>query len=348
MSHEEQKLNRKFEASDRTQSPEKTVVDAPISTRSEQKEAHLAAHESDTTLSDSSLKAITSGNALNLDYEPLMLVDLDADGRVRPLATSDAPASFIELKALEMEASSNPAFEPVVELKRFARTLPQGQEKTDLYQLAQDLAKSLRAKELSPESNQSQEASDRLPAITPTFNLSATKIESVVEITATNFDTFHPERLADFAGIAAGKAIDFLTDKQALDELIEDEREKFIGIGEGLNEAKENVKALARAGWTGVTDGTALRMMLKACDIGYDLELVLGTACVVGSWIYNEVPHLGETIAKSSDRYSQMSKREQGRVIGNAMFDFLSVDAAVEFPHLFSKGLKREIANEKP
>lgn len=347
MSHEEQKLNRKFEASERTQSPEKTVVDATISTRAEQVEAHRAAHEGDTTLSDTSLKAITSGNALNLDYEPLMLIDLDADGRVRPLATSEAPASFIDLKALEMEASSNPAFEPVVELKRFARTLPQGQEKTDLYQLAQDLAKSLRAKELSPDSNQSQEASDRLPAITPTFNLSATKIEYVREISTTNFDTFHPERLADFARIAAGKAIDFLTDEQALDQLVEDEREKFIGIGEGLNEAKENVKALARSGWTGVTDGTALRMMLKACDIGYDLELVLGTACAVGSWLYNEMPHLGESIAKSSDRYSHMSKREQGRVIGNAMFDFLNVDAAVEFPHLFSKGLKQEIANEK-
>lgn len=346
MSHEEQKLNRKHESFERTQKLESTSVAAPISTRGEQTEAHQAAHKDDVTLSDTSLKAVTSG--LQVDYEPLMLVDTDADGRVRALATSEAPPSFIELKALEMEATNNPAFEPIVELKRFARTLPAGQDKADMYQLAQDLARSLRSRELLAE-NQDQ-ASDKLPAITPTFNLSATKFEpsdeSLVQpIPSTT--TFHPERLAEFAGIAAGKAIDFLTDKQALDQFIQDEREKFIGIGEGLNEAKENVKALARAGWTTVTDGTAIMMMLKACDSANDLELLLMAGCATGSWLYNEVPHLGEKIAASSDRYSHMSKREQGRVIGNAMFDFLSVDAAVEFPNLFSKGVKNEIANEK-
>ncbi|QQR58251.1 MAG: hypothetical protein IPG59_01805 [Candidatus Melainabacteria bacterium] len=342
MSHEEQKLNRKFESSERTLSKETNSVDAPISTRGEQAEAHQAAHKDDVTLSDTSLKAVTSG--LQVDYEPLMLVDTDADGRVRALATSEAPPSFIELKALEMEATNNPAFEPIVELKRFARTLPAGQDKADMYQLAQDLARSLRSKELLSE-NQDQ-ASDKLPAITPTFNLSATKFELQDE-PIPSATTFHPERLADFAGSAANRAVDFLTDRQVLDQFVQDEREKFIGIGEGLNEAKENVKALARAGWTSVTDGTAIMMMLKACDIANDLELLLMAGCATGSWLYNEVPHLGEKIAASSDRYSHMSKREQGRVIGNAMFDFLSVDAAVEFPHLFSKGLKNEIANEK-
>jgi len=343
MSHDEQKINRKLESFERTQSLENTSVDAPISTRSEQVKAHEAAHKDDITLSDTSLKTVTSG--LQVDYEPLMLVDLDADGRVRALATSDAPPSFIELKALEMEATNNPAFEPVVELKRFARTLPAGQEKSDMYQLAQDLARSLRAKELLPQT--SDAACDKLPAITPTFSLSATIIDSSPDMTPVGTNIFHPERLADFAGNAASRAVDFLTDEQALKQFVEDEREKFIGIGEGLNEAKENVKALARAGWTGVTDGTALMMMLKACDIGYDLELVLTAGCAVGSWLYNEVPHLGEKLNQASDRYSQMSKREQGRVIGNAMFDFLSVDAAIEFPHLFSKGLKHEITNEK-
>lgn len=346
MSHEEQKLNSKHETFERTPNLESTSVDAPISTRGEQAEAHQAAHKDDVTLSDTSLKAVTSG--LQVDYEPLMLVDTDADGRVRALATSEAPPSFIELKALEMEATNNPAFEPIVELKRFARTLPAGQDKVDMYQLAQDLARSLRSKELLSE-NQDQ-ASDKLPAITPTFNLSATKFEPQDKFQnepIPSATTFHPEHLADFAGVAAGKAIDFLTDKQALDQFVEDEREKFIGIGEGLNEAKENVKALARAGWTSVTDGTAIMMMLKACDIANDLELLLMAGCATGSWLYNEVPHLGEKIAVSSDRYSHMSKREQGRVIGNAMFDFLSVDATVEFPHLFSKGLKQEIANEK-
>lgn len=343
MSHDEQKLNRKLESFERTQSLENTSVDALISTRSEQDQAHEAAHKDDITLSDTSLKALTSGS--KVDYEPLMLVDLDADGRVRALATSDAPPSFIELKALEMEATNNPALEPVVELKRFARTLPAGQEKSDMYQLAQDLARSLRAKELLPQT--SDAACDKLPAITHTFSLSATIIDSSPDMTPADTNTFHPERLADFAGNAASRAVEFLSDEQALSQFVEDEREKFIGIGEGLNEAKENVKALARAGWTGVTDGTALMMMLKACDIGYDLELVLTAGCAVGSWLYNEVPHLGEKLSQASDRYSQMSKREQGRVIGNAMFDFLSVDAAIEFPHLFSKGLKNEIANEK-
>ncbi len=342
MPHEEQKLNRKPETFERTQKLENTSVDAPISTRDEQVEAHQAAHKDDVTLSDTSLKAVTSG--FQVDYEPLMLVDTEADGRVRALATSEAPPSFIELKALEMEATNNPAFEPIVKLKRFARTLPAGQDKADMYQLAQDLARSLRSRELLSE-NQDQ-ASDKLPVITPTFNLSATKFELPNE-PIPSATTFHPERLADFAGSAANRAVDFLTDRQVLDQFVQDEREKFIGIGEGLNEAKENVKALARAGWTSVTDGTAIMMMLKACHVGYDLELVLGAACAVGSWLYNEVPHLGETISKASERYSHMSKREQGRVIGNAMFDFLSVDAAVEFPHLFSKGLKQKIANEK-
>ncbi|QQR58204.1 MAG: hypothetical protein IPG59_01565 [Candidatus Melainabacteria bacterium] len=343
MSHDEQKLNRKLESFERTQSLENTSVDALISTRTEQDQAHEAAHKDDITLSDTSLKALTSGS--KVDYEPLMLVDLEADGRVRALATSDAPPSFIELKALEMEATNNPALEPVVELKRFARTLPAGQEKSDMNQLAQDLARSLRAKELLPQT--SDAACDKLPAITPTFSLSATIIDSSPDITPAGTNTFYPERLADFAGNAASRAVDFLTDEQALSQFVEDEREKFIGIGEGLNEAKENVKALARAGWTGVTDGTAVMMMLKACDIGHDLELVLTAGCAVGSWLYNEVPHLGEKLSQASDRYSHMSKRDQGRVIGNAMFDFLSVDAAIEFPHLFSKGLKNEIANEK-
>lgn len=346
MSHEEQNLNRKQETFERTPDLASTSVDAPISNRGEQAEAHLAAHKDDVTLSDTSLKAVNSG--LQVDYEPLMLVDTDAEGRVRALATSEAPPSFIELKALEIEATNNPAFEPIVELKRFARSLPAGQDKADMYQLAQDLARSLRSRELLAE-NQDQ-ASDKLPAIIPTFNLSATKFEPQDESLVQpipSATTFHSERLADFAGSAANRAVDFLTDRQALDQFVQDEREKFIGIGEGLNEAKENVKALARAGWTGVTDGTAIMMMLKACDVVNDLELLLMAGCAAGSWLYNEVPHLGEKIVASSDRYSLMSKREQGRVIGNAMFDFLSVDAAVEFPHLFSKGLMNEIANKK-
>lgn len=347
MSQENEKVNINIETFEQMKGLEKRSIDSPITSVAEQSEAHSAAHANDITLSDSSLKALSSSIGINADYEPLMLVEHDPDGRIRPLAASDAPPSFIELKALEMEAQDNPAMETVVELKRFARALPSGQEKADLYQLAQDLARMLRAKELLPQSH--EEGSDSLPAValTPTFSLSATKFEIVQDTDPAPILTFRPERLADFAGIAAGRMVDFLTDESAKKAFIEDEREKFIGIGEGLNEAKENVKALARSGWTSVTDGTALSILTKALDINNDLHLVFGAALAAGSWLYKELPHLPESISKASDRYSHMSKREQGKIIGNAMFDFLNVDAAVEFPRLFANEFKHPISNGK-
>lgn len=185
-----------IERTENLKDSELPAIAAPIKTSEEQLSAHQAAHASDITLSDSSLRSVGQSA-----FEPLMLIDRDEDGAVKTLASSDAPKSLLELKALEAEAELNPALEPVVELKKFARALPAGTEKEDFYRLAQELAKSLRQKEISQLNGESSDASDSLKAITPDFKLSVTTYVQAQE--QSGFDL---QKLSDFARISSERA----------------------------------------------------------------------------------------------------------------------------------------------
>lgn len=321
------------EISENLKDSDRPSIAAPIKSSEEQLSAHRAAHASDITLSDSSLRTVGQSA-----FEPLMLIDRDKDGAVQTLASSEAPKSLLELKALEAEAELNPALEPVVELKKFARTLPVGQEKEDFYRLAQDLAKSLRQKELSQLSGEScyTDACDSLKAITPDFKLSATAYVQADE--SSDFDF---QKLSDFARIASERACTFWTDGKQASQFIADEQEKFIGIGEGLNEAKENVKALARAGWENFNNGTVYEILCRPIKINLDLETVLVTSLALGALTLKTMQEAPGAIKQASQKYDQMTPRRQGRVIGNAMFDFISMDVAAEFPELFAKSIQR-------
>lgn len=320
-----------IERTENLKDSELPAIAAPIKTIEEQLSAHQAAHASDITLSDSSLRSVRQSA-----FEPLMLIDRDEDGAVKTLASSDAPKSLLELKALEAEAELNPALEPVVELKKFARALPAGTEKEDFYRLAQELAKSLRQKEISQLNGESSDACDSLKAITPDFKLSVTTYVQAQEQSGLDF-----QKLSDFARISSERACSFWTNPEEISQFIADEQEKFIGIGEGLNEAKENVKALARAGWENLNNGTIYEILSRPIKINLDLEVVLATSLALGALTLKAMQEAPGAIQEASKKYDQMTPRQQGRVIGNAMFDFISLDVASEFPELFAKSIQR-------
>jgi len=67
------------------------------------------------------------------------------------------------------------------------------------------------------------------------------------------------EKMGDFAQAAARRALDL----QGQQQHIQTEIDKMIGIGQGLNIAKEQTKELAEAGWKSLNDGTVAKFLAQ-------------------------------------------------------------------------------------
>lgn len=156
------------------------------------------------------------------------------------------------------------------------------------------------------------------------------------------------QKLHVFAARAYERAAEFITDPNAQRAYFNAEREKLVGIGEGLHTAADEFKKAVASGWVMVTDGTVAALaqhpevftqpLLNA--VGRTLDELqhnpefLSTAFLSGS----------NALAAASDKYSNMPDREKGHVIGEAMFAFINPEGTLEAPQLLAKAAQRSDA----
>lgn len=144
-------------------------------------------------------------------------------------------------------------------------------------------------------------------------------------------DTRTPsEKMGDFLRAAAARA----TDPEVWQRYFDGQVEKFIGIGEGLNMAKEYTKEAVVAGWTALTDGTVSNFLSKPNAINDPLFKAVGGALDAMAQDPNAVNHalerLGIMVMQASEHYSSLPDREKGHVIGETAFFMINPEGSTE------------------
>ena len=138
------------------------------------------------------------------------------------------------------------------------------------------------------------------------------------------------EKMGDFLKAAAARA----TDQEGWQKYLDGQVEKFIGIGEGLNIAKEHTKEAVVAGWTALTDGTVANFLSKPNAINDPLFNTVGGALDAMAQDPHAVDHalerLGTSIMQASEHYSSLPDREKGHVIGEAAFFLINPEGSTE------------------
>jgi hypothetical protein len=128
------------------------------------------------------------------------------------------------------------------------------------------------------------------------------------------------EKLTAFAESAGKQA----ADPEGLRLYIQGELDKMIGVGEGLNIAKEQTKGAVAGGWEALSNGTVANFLSKPNAINDPLFHAVSSALTAMKEDPNSVNHalelLGTTVMSASERYSALSNREKGHVIGETMF----------------------------
>ncbi|HEY9868273.1 MAG TPA: hypothetical protein V6D08_03845, partial [Candidatus Obscuribacterales bacterium] len=138
------------------------------------------------------------------------------------------------------------------------------------------------------------------------------------------------EKLADFGQAALSRA----TDPEGQKAYIQGQLDKIIGIGEGLNIAKESTKAAVVAGWNALTDGTVANFLAKPNAINDPLFHAVGGALDAMAKDPNAVNHalerVGTIIMDASERYTAAPNREKGHVIAETMFAMVNPEGSTE------------------
>lgn len=138
------------------------------------------------------------------------------------------------------------------------------------------------------------------------------------------------EKMTDFARAAGRRA----ADPEGWKTYIQGELDKMIGVGEGLNIAKEQTKGAVAAGWKALTDGTVANFLAKPNAINDPLFHAVGGALTAMAEDPNAVNHalerVGTTIMNASERYSALPNREKGHVIGETMFGLANPEGSTE------------------
>jgi hypothetical protein len=141
---------------------------------------------------------------------------------------------------------------------------------------------------------------------------------------STQFDNRSPsEKLSDFVNAASARISDPIGQKT----YIQGQLDKLIGIGEGMNIAKEETKASARQAWTALTDGTVASFLAQPNAINDPLFHTLGRVLDAFERDPNTANKalvlLGHQIELASEKYSALPQREQGKVLGGFVFNGL-------------------------
>lgn len=138
------------------------------------------------------------------------------------------------------------------------------------------------------------------------------------------------QKMTDFARAAGRRA----ADPEGWKSYIQGELDKMIGVGEGLNIAKENTKGAVVAGWSALTDGTVANFLAKPNAINDPLFHAVGGALTAMAEDPNTVnqalERVGTTIMNASERYSALPNREKGHVIGETMFGLVNPEGSTE------------------
>lgn len=138
------------------------------------------------------------------------------------------------------------------------------------------------------------------------------------------------QKLIDFGAAAVHRA----TDSHGWKQWVNDEQQKFLGIGDGLNAAKEEVKKSAVNAASALVDGRAANAVVHAPET---IKAVATSTAHVAEAIARD-PHAPEhavqalsgMIQKASADYSALSPREKGKVIGEAMFSAVNPEGSTE------------------
>lgn len=138
------------------------------------------------------------------------------------------------------------------------------------------------------------------------------------------------EKLQQFIAAAAKNASDVHNYQQYIDG----ELDKLVGVGEGLNTAKEQTKAAGTAALKALTDGTAAKILSKPNVINDALFGAVGKAVDVMAKdpyaLNKSLEALGTTITQASEHYSMLPNREKGHVIGETMFALVNPEGSTK------------------
>jgi hypothetical protein len=137
-------------------------------------------------------------------------------------------------------------------------------------------------------------------------------------------------KMTDFAIGARGRLLDPEDQKAYAQQQID----KILGIGEGLNIAKESTKLAAVSAWKALTDGSVASFLAKPNAINDPLFKAVGgtfDAMAKDPNLVNKVlVALEHQIALENDKYSAMEPREKGRFIGEVMFAMFNPEGSSE------------------
>ncbi|MDZ4837311.1 MAG: hypothetical protein SGJ27_26290 [Candidatus Melainabacteria bacterium] len=138
------------------------------------------------------------------------------------------------------------------------------------------------------------------------------------------------EKLHDFVKAAATR----VGDSDGWQKYLDGEVQKFVGIGEGLNIAKEHTKESVAIGWKALTDGTVASFLAKPNAINEPLFKAVGNTIVAMTQDPNSVNHaferLGNAVLAVSEKYGSLPSREKGHVIGETAFFLVNPEGSTK------------------
>ncbi|MBP9094735.1 hypothetical protein KBI23_27190 [bacterium] len=138
------------------------------------------------------------------------------------------------------------------------------------------------------------------------------------------------QKMADFAIAASGRLLDPEDQKAYAQQQID----KILVIGEGLNIAKESTKLAAVNAWKALTDGSVASFLAKPNAINDPLfKAISGTfdAMAKDPNLVNKVlVTIEHHIVSENDKYVAMAPREKGRFIGEVMFAMFNPESSTE------------------
>ncbi|HIA54710.1 MAG TPA: hypothetical protein EYN91_21940 [Candidatus Melainabacteria bacterium] len=164
-----------------------------------------------------------------------------------------------------------------------------------------------------------------------------------LEFNASPADAIHR-----FGQAAFSRAAEALTDPAQQLAFWQAQQDKLLGIAEGLNQAKESLKEVFKSTGHFVQSGELCEFLAKPNAINEPLARAAGAALAameadpqaINKAVLAGLQSAGVMAMTSSEKYSAMSPREQGRVIGEAMFSFINPEGSLEAPQLLNQATK--------
>lgn len=138
------------------------------------------------------------------------------------------------------------------------------------------------------------------------------------------------DKLGNFAQAAEKR----VADPEGWKAWAQGEIKKFAGIGAGLNEAKDETKTAAAAGWKALTDGTVVEFLSQPNAINAPVFKIVTNTYDVMSKDPNTINHafqaLGNVVMNASASYRNLPDYGKGKAIGKAMFFMVNPEGSTE------------------